>query len=96
MGLTEIIPPEGPLFVTLYQDGAICSVYHASQGTAAGTAALAAFLDTVGYAATPAEIDGCGGQALPDGTRISLTTGGQDPACHGEIDTDVRFLFAPN
>ncbi|SIN78613.1 hypothetical protein [Vannielia litorea] len=95
MGMVEMTPPEGPLFVTLYADGEICAVDNTAQGTAIGTVTLSAFLETVGADATPLEIEGCTGWTLGEGRAVGITSGGQDPVCHSESDNQVRFTFAP-
>ncbi len=96
MGMWEIVPPEGPLYVSIYADGGICVVDQTAQGTAQGTATLSAFLETVGAEASPLEIDGCTGWTLGGGRAVGITSGGQDPVCHSDSDNQVRFSFAPN
>ncbi|MCO6383251.1 MAG: hypothetical protein JXQ91_15260 [Vannielia sp.] len=94
MGSVDIWSDEGPVHVTLYMDGAICSVAHSAQSTALGTVSLSAYLETTGYETMAIEMEGCTGWAIGNGVAVGITSGGQDPVCSSDSDNDVRFTFA--
>ncbi|MGR3793782.1 hypothetical protein [Vannielia sp. SX4] len=93
MGMAEISHPTSQIYISLYMDGAICSVAHTNQPSADATLLLENFLEVAGIPATPTEIEGCAGWDRGDGMSIGLTSGGQDPVCVGTTDNDVRFTF---
>lgn len=96
MGIVELTA--GPtLFVTLYDGGRICSVYSAVDDTHAAGFTLKTFANVVGLPIAPVADDlDCTAFSLGDTTHVTVTSGGQDPVCDSETDSDTRFTFTRN
>ncbi len=94
MGITELAGVNGGAYVTLYDDGRICSVTSEVLGTPIAEATLATAIALAGWPISPTEgEDGCAAFLMPEIGIATLTSSGQDPVCQSEGSSDVRFIF---
>ncbi|QDC08781.1 hypothetical protein FHY55_05815 [Oceanicola sp. D3] len=93
IGMAEISHPKSNIYVSLYMDGAICSVAHTAQSSGDAAVLLEDFLQAAGLYPMEAEVEGCAGWKIGRFRSVGLTSGGQDPVCVGTGSNDVRFYF---
>jgi len=90
MQVTTLTSPEADYAVTLYDDGAICDVTSETTGTNDAMMALMVVGGLAGF-------EGVGGECSAlriAGVVAEVTSSGNDPVCHDEGTSNVRFTFA--